>query len=281
MREIHVHQLTDAVGQLAQEASYRLPADVVSAFHQGLQREVSPLGKSILGQLIENANIAEEGVFPYCQDTGYAVVFLEIGQDVHFVGGDIETAIQSGIQKGYQEGYLRSSIVGDPLFRRVNTQTNTPGVVHYRMVPGDKVHVRFMPKGGGSENASQLKMLKPSDGVVGVKDFVVQVAAQAGPNACPPFILGVGIGGTVDKVMELAKEALFRPIGSIHPDPQYAALEKDIFEEVNALGIGPEGLGGKITTLAVHIEAYPAHIASLPVGVNVQCNAARSKTILI
>ncbi|HHX87435.1 MAG TPA: fumarate hydratase [Firmicutes bacterium] len=239
-----------------------------------METEESPPGKEVLKQLIENVRIAREERVPLCQDTGFSVFFVDWGQEVHLTGGTLEEAINEGVRRGYQEGYLRKSVVKDPL-NRVNTGDNTPAVIYVNLVSGDKVRIRFAPKGGGSENMSTVKMLKPADGVNGVVDFVVNHVKQAGPNPCPPIVVGVGIGGTFDKVAVLAKQALLRPVGQPNPDPFYADLEKKILEEINDLGIGPQGFGGRVTALAVHIETFPSHIASMAAAVNINCHAAR------
>lgn len=254
--------------------------DVLHSLKKSLEHEVSPGGKEILKLLIENAKIAREENIPMCQDTGFTVVFVEIGQDVHIVGGDINKAINEGVRRGYQEGYLRKSIVGDPI-KRVNTGDNTPCVIHTKIVPGEKLKITVAPKGGGSENMSALKMLKPSDGVEGVKRFVIETVETAGPNPCPPLVVGVGIGGTMEKAAILAKEALLRDIGSRNPQQHIAELEKELLQDINKLGIGPQGMGGRVTALAVHIETFAAHIASLPVAVNLNCHAARHKCIVL
>jgi len=277
MREVHVDKVRETVKRLCMEANYFLPQDVLNAFKEGKKREVSPVGKNVFDILQENAEIAATEEIPYCQDTGFAVVFMEIGQDVRFVGGNLEDAINQGVAEGYTEGYLRKSIVSDPLFDRKNTGNNTPAVIHYSIVPGDRVKITVAAKGGGSENMSRLAMLKPADGVEGVKRFVLKTVSDAGPNPCPPITVGVGIGGTFEKVAYLAKKALLRPIGHRNPDPRYAQLEEELLEEINKLGIGPSGFGGKVTALDVKIEWYPCHIASLPVAVNIQCHASRHK----
>ena len=281
MREIDVNIIVEAVKKLCMEANYNLPQDVVNAFRKGKEKEVSEIGRSVFDILLENARIASEERMPYCQDTGFAVLFVEIGQGVRFIGGDLEDAINKGVAEGYVEGYLRKSIVSDPLFDRKNTNNNTPAVVHYSIVPGDKVKIVFAAKGGGSENMSALAMLKPADGVEGVKDFVIRTVSNAGPNPCPPVTVGVGIGGTFEKVAFLAKKALLRPIGHRNPDERYAKLEVELLNEINKLGIGPSGFGGKVTALDVKIEWYPCHIASLPVAVNIQCHASRHKEVVI
>lgn len=254
--------------------------DVIDAFKKSSESEVSQSGKEILNILIENAGIASKEFIPMCQDTGVAVVFLEIGQDVHFINGDLYEAINEGVRKGYTEGFLRKSVVGDPL-ERVNTGDNTPAVIHTKIVPGDTVKITIAPKGGGSENMSTLKMLKPAEGVEGVKSFVLETIKNAGPNPCPPIIVGIGIGGTMEKCALLAKEALLRPVGTANPIEHVAALEQELLVKINKLGIGPSGLGGKTTALAVHIEVFASHIASLPVAVNINCHAARHKTVIL
>jgi len=268
------------VAGLCQEANFQLGADVLAAFEKGLQEETAPAGKDIFRQLLENARIAREESVPMCQDTGFAVVFVEIGQDVHITGGDLYAAINEGVSKGYREGYLRKSILNHP-FERQNTGDNTPAVIHCRLVPGDQLKITVAPKGGGSENMSGLKMLKPAEGVAGVKKFVVEQVSFAGPNPCPPIIVGVGIGGTFEKAALLAKEALLRPVGQKNPRPEIAQLEEELLTEINQLGIGPQGLGGRVTALAVHVEVYAVHMASLPVAVNINCHAARHKSITL
>ncbi|RUM87666.1 MAG: fumarate hydratase [Thermovibrio sp.] len=277
MREVHVDKVREVVKELCKEANYRLPKDVLEAFKRGKEEEVSPVGKNVFEILEENARIAASEEIPYCQDTGFAVIFVEIGQDVRFVGGSLEEAINRGVAEGYTEGFLRKSIVSDPLFERKNTGDNTPAVIHYSIVPGDKVKITVAAKGGGSENMSRLAMLKPADGIEGVKKFVLKTVSDAGPNPCPPITVGVGIGGTFEKVAYLAKKALLRPIGVRNPDPRYARFEEELLSEINKLGIGPSGFGGRITALDVKIEWYPCHIASLPVAVNIQCHASRHK----
>jgi len=280
MREVNVAVIATAIAELSMDANYNLGDDVYSAFKEALVAETSPVGKSVLAELIENAKIAREEQVPLCQDTGYAVVFVELGQDVLLVGGDLYTAINEGVRKGYGDGYLRKSIVSDPL-KRVNTMDNTPAVIHLELVPGDRVKLTIAPKGGGSENMSAVKMLNPADGAKGVVDFVVESVSKAGSNPCPPILVGIGIGGTFEKVAYLAKKALLREIGSVNADPFYAELEKEILTKVNKLGIGPQGYGGRTTALAAFIEVYPAHIASLPVAVNFNCHAARHKERVI
>ncbi|MCL5046920.1 MAG: fumarate hydratase [Actinobacteria bacterium] len=280
MREISAKVVTEEVTRLCQEANFDLGRDVLEAFAQALKTEESPTGRGIIEQLIENAKIAREERVPMCQDTGFAVFFVELGQDVHVVNGGLIDAINEGVRKGYTEGYLRKSIVGHPLERK-NTGDNTPAVVHVDVVPGDQLKIIIAPKGGGSENMSALKMLKPAEGVEGVKKFVLEKVKEAGPNPCPPIVVGVGIGGTFEKAAYLAKKALLRPVGQHSELPDVAALEKELLEKVNALGIGPQGLGGTTTALAVNVEVYPAHIASLPVAVNINCHAARHKEVVL
>ncbi len=277
MREVHVEQVTRAVRDLCIRANTELGDDVVTAFHKALEVEESPIGRDILERLIENARIAKDEQVPMCQDTGMAVVYLEAGQDVQFVGGSLEEAIHEGVRQGYTEGYLRKSLC-DPITRK-NTGDNTPGMIHYRIVPGDACRLTVAPKGGGGENMSQVVMLSPSEGIQGVKDFVVERVHESGGKPCPPIIVGVGIGGTLEKAALLAKQALLRPVGSKNEDPQIEALEKDWLNAVNDLGIGPQGLGGRTTALAVHIGTMPCHIASIPVAVNIQCNSSRHKDI--
>ncbi|MDZ7372733.1 MAG: fumarate hydratase [candidate division KSB1 bacterium] len=280
MREVPAEKITAEVARLCIEANYYLGEDVVEGFRRALEQEESPVGKAILERLIENAEIAAKGEYPYCQDTGFAVVFVELGQDVHVVGGSLTEAIHEGVRRGYAEGYLRKSIVKDPL-RRVNTGDNTPAVIWTEVVPGDQIRITVAPKGGGSENMSEVRMLKPADGLEGVKRFVLDRVSRSGGDPCPPIIVGVGIGGTFEKCAWLAKKALLRDLGVRNPDPFYAQLEVELLQEVNKLGIGPQGLGGRVTALDVHVEAYPCHIASLPVAVNIQCHAARHKSAVI
>ncbi len=280
VREINAQEIIDIVARLCQEANYNLGENVLNAFKAAKEKEVSAIGKYVFDQLTENAQIAQTEQVPICQDTGYAVVFVEIGQDVHIINGCLEDAINAGVRKGYVEGYLRKSIVGHPLNRK-NTGDNTPAVIHCKFVPGNKIKITVSPKGGGSENMSGLKMLKPSEGVTGVKNFVLEQVIKAGPNPCPPIIVGVGIGGTMEKCALLAKEALLRPIGQPSTLPDIADLERELLDEVNKTGIGPQGLKGLITALAVHIEIFPAHIASLPVAVNINCHAIRHKEAII
>jgi len=268
------------VARLCQEANFYLGEDVLCSFQKALDEEISLTGKDILSQLLTNAGIASENQVPMCQDTGVAVVFLELGQDACISGGNIYDAVNEGVRKGYTEGYLRKSIVSHPLERK-NTGDNTPAVIHTTIVPGDSLKITVAPKGGGSENMSGIKMLKPSEGVDGVKKFVLDTVRAAGPNPCPPIVLGIGIGGTFEKAALLAKEALLRPLGQPSNLPDIAELEKEMLELVNSIGIGPQGLGGKTTALAVHIKVHPCHIASLPVAVNINCHSARHKEAVL
>jgi len=279
MKQIQSTEITNQVAKLCQEANFDLGEDVILALKKAIEAESSPIAIDVLNQIIENAGIAKAERVPICQDCGVAVFFIEIGQDVHVVG-DINKAIEEGVRLGYQEGYLRKSMVKSPL-RRVNTGDNTPPVVHYRIVSGDKLRIIFAPKGAGSENMSMLRMLTPSDGVEGIRKFVLECVQKAGPNPCPPIIVGVGIGGTFEKAAIMAKEALLRPIGQLSSDDDVASLERELLRDVNSLGIGASGFGGKTTALAVHIKTYPCHIGSLPVAVNMNCHAARHKEIVM
>jgi fumarate hydratase subunit alpha len=281
MREIKASDITKAVARLCQQANFELGEDVLSALKQARETEESPLGREVLSQLIENAKVAEEERLPLCQDCGTAVVFLEIGQDVHITGGNLYAAVEEGVRQGYAEGYLRKSMVNRPFSDRLNTKDNAPPVVHAEIVSGDKLKIMVMPKGGGAENMSQLAMLKPNDGSQGIIELVVNTVDEAGGNACPPLIIGVGVGGTSEKAMLLAKKALLRKLGKPNPDPEIAGLEKEILDRVNALGIGPMGYGGNTTALAVHAEVIPTHIVSLPVAVNLQCHSARHQEAML
>jgi fumarate hydratase subunit alpha len=281
MRELDVSGITDAVATLAVDACYQLGDDVVAFFEQAVDRERSETGKDVFRQLLENAKIARESPLPLCQDTGLTVVFLEVGQDVHLVGGDLEDAVNEGVRRGYAQGFLRKSAVADPIGARKNTGDNTPAVIHTRIVPGDKVRVIVVPKGGGAENMSAIGMLKPAQGRKGAIDFIVDTVNKAGPNPCPPIIVGVGLGGTFEKAAYLAKKALLRRVGSTNLEPRLAELEDEIEERCNALGIGPAGLGGSITVMDVFVEEAPAHIASMPVAVNIQCHSARHKEAVL
>ena len=277
MREVHVSTITDKVAELCLKACTELPEDVVANLALALGREKSEVGKETLRDITSNLKIAKDESVPLCQDTGFTVVVLDIGQDVHLVGGDLEAAVNEGVRRGYKDGFLRNSILRDPIRRDKNTGDNTPAVVHTHLVPGEKIEISVLPKGGGSENKSALKMLTPADGLAGIKKFVIDTVSKAGPSACPPLTVGVGIGGTFDKVAWLAKKAIFRKSGEPSKDPYYAELEKELLGEINKLGIGPMGLGGSTSAIAVHVEAFPCHIASLPVAVNIQCHSARHK----
>jgi len=278
MKEIQFDTIMDKVAQTCIEANCLLGDDVVQAFKDGLKVEESPAGKDILNQLLDNEQIARKEMMPICQDTGWAVVWLKVGSGVRVQGGELYDAIQQGVAKGYKDGYLRKSIVEDPL-RRKNTGTNTPAIIYTDIVPGDVLEITVQPKGGGSENMSEVKMLSASDGAEGIQKFVVDRVARSKANPCPPVIVGVGIGGTFEKCAMLAKHSLLRKIGSTHPDPFYAAMEKELLDRVNKLGIGPQGLGGRVTALAVFIEAFPCHIATMPCAVNINCHAARHQSI--
>lgn len=275
MRTIPVEAITAAVAKMAIDANYYLPDEVYNALNEGYEKEESPLGKEILSQIIQNADIAKNEDRPMCQDTGLAVVFVQLGQNVQITGGTLEEAINAGIAKGYTEGYLRKSMVAEPLFNRKNTGNNTPAVIHIESVPGDHLHMLLAPKGAGSENKSALQMLVPADGVEGVKKFVLDTVISAGSNPCPPIVVGVGIGGSMEKAAYLAKKSLIRPILERNAHPEYAKLEAELLELINKTGIGPQGLGGTTTALAVNIEWYPTHIACLPVAVNINCHATR------
>ncbi|MFH2070162.1 MAG: fumarate hydratase [Elusimicrobiota bacterium] len=280
MRDINISEITGVVKKLCLDTNFVLPEDVWKKLREAQATEESPTGKDVLKQIIENDTIAEKEKIPMCQDTGLAVVFVEVGQEVHITGGDLTDAINQGVREGYTEGYLRKSVVADPL-RRKNTGDNTPAVIHTEIVSGDKLKISVIPKGGGSENMGSLAMLPPSAGVEGVKKFVVDAVKKAGSNPCPPIVVGVGIGGTFDGVALLAKRSLLRPLDSVHPDSYYAGLEKELLKEINNIGIGPQGLGGRVTALAVLIETYPCHITAIPVAVNIQCHACRRKTFII
>lgn len=279
MREIQYQSIVEAVAKLAIQACCVQTNDIKEAFAKAQNTEQSPLGKNIINTLIENGKIAQTNMMPICQDTGMLVVFVNVGQDAHIVGGYIEDAINEGVKKGYTEGYLRKSVVADPLFERKNTTNNAPAVIHTRIVPGDKVHIQVAPKGFGSENKSILKMLVPADGIQGVKNVFLEAVKLAGPNACPPMVIGVGIGGTMEKAALLAKKAAVREVDSKNPDERYAKLEEELLEMANATGVGPQGLGGTTTAFKVNVEWYPTHIAGLPVAINVNCHAARHADI--
>ena len=281
MREIDVQEVTKTVSQLFQEACHYLPEDVLTSLKQAREAEESAVGRDVLDRILDNAEISAKEKIPLCQDTGTAVVFLELGQDAHIAGGDLCTAINEGVRQGYTEGYLRKSMVRQPYSSRVNTKDNTPAVIHTDIVPGDRLKIAVMPKGGGAENMARLAMLPPARGRQGVIDFVVNAVDEAGSNPCPPVIVGVGIGGTAEKAVLVAKKALLRKVGEPNPDAEVAELEKEILHRVNNLGIGPMGYGGRNTALAVHAEVFPTHIASLPVAVNLQCHGARHKEAIL
>ena len=274
MREVNVDKVTENIKEMCIEANHFLTDDMKKVFKNAVVSEKSPLGKQVLNQLNENLDIAANDMIPICQDTGMAVVFINVGQDVHFTGGNITDAINEGVRQGYVEGFLRKSVVNDPIIRE-NTKDNTPAVIHYNIVPGDKVDITVAPKGFGSENMSRVFMLKPADGIEGVKDAILTAVKDAGPNACPPMVIGVGIGGTFEKCALLAKKALTRNVEEESPVPYVRELEKEMLEKINNLGIGPGGLGGRTTALAVNIETYPTHIAGLPVGINICCHVNR------
>ncbi len=274
MREVNVSEITRCVKELCIKANCCLNEDIYSSLKNAYENEESPIGRDIINQLVRNADLAAEKCKPICQDTGMAVIFMKIGQEVHFTGGSLTDAVNEGVRQGYKEGYLRKSIVGDPLIR-VNTGDNTPAVIHYDIVEGDKIKIDVAPKGFGSENMSRVYMLKPSDGIEGVKDAVIDCIKKAGPNPCPPMVVGVGIGGNFEKCTELAKRALLRPVDSVSEIPYIAEMEKELFERANKLGIGPQGLGGTTTILGLNIETYATHIAGLPVAVNISCHVTR------
>lgn len=281
MRTVCVDDIIEAVERLCQEANYNLNDDIKNGLEKGARQEVSESGKEILTHIIENADIARRERMAICQDTGMAVVFLDIGQDVHIAGGSLTDAINEGVRRGYDKGYLRKSVVKDPVFERVNTMDNTPAVIHYNIVDGDRIKITVAPKGFGSENMSGLKMLTPSEGIDGVKRFIIETVDKAGPNPCPPVIVGVGIGGTMEKAALLAKKALLRPIDERSCEPRIKELELELLESINRLGIGPAGLGGRVTALGVNVEVFPTHIAGLPVAVNISCHVTRhSQTVI-
>lgn len=280
MRDISSVNIIKAIKELCIEANYYIPEDVKTKIEEAKKSETWPMAKDILDKILTNIEIAKNEDVPACQDTGMACVFIEIGQNVHIIDGLLENAINEGVRQGYNEGYLRKSVVGDPL-NRVNTKDNTPAIIYYDIVPGDKLKITVVPKGFGSENMSQIKMLKPSDGIEGVKDFVLNVVKEAGPNPCPPIVVGIGIGGTFDRAAYLAKKALIRPLTEQNSEELYANLENEILEKINNLGVGPQGFGGKTTALKVNIETYPTHIAGLPVAVNINCHVTRHKSILL
>ena len=281
MRDIDCQKITEAVSNLFQQACVYLPEDVLSAIKQARENEESPVARDVLDKILENAEIAAEEEIPLCQDTGTAVVFLELGQEVHITGGNLYSAINEGVRRGYEKGYLRKSMVRQPYSARINTKDNTPAVIYTDIVPGDKLKITVMPKGAGAENMTRLAMLLPTQGRQGIIDFVVETVDEAGSNPCPPLIVGVGIGGTAEQTLMLAKKALLREVGKPNPDAETAELEKEILRRINNLGIGPMGYGGRTTALAVHIEVLPAHIGSLPVAVNLLCHSARHKEAVL
>ena len=281
MREIEAGKITETIARLCQQANYELGDDVLAALERAEQTEESPLGRAVLRELLENAQIAREGVFPLCQDCGTAVVFLDVGQDVHIVGGELHDAVDEGVRQGYAQGFLRKSMVRQPFTARVNTGDNTPAVLHTGIVSGDRLRIAVMSKGGGAENMSRLAMLKPAQGRDGIIETVVTAVDEAGGMPCPPLIIGLGIGGTAEMAMLQAKRSLLRPVGKPSPDSEVAGLERELLERINDLGIGPMGLGGRTTALAVHAEAIPAHIASLPLAINFQCHSARHREAVL
>ncbi len=277
MRDIDAKEITKTVSHLFQEACYKLPDDVLTALRQAREAEKSSVGREVLDRILENAEVSVKEGIPLCQDTGAAVVFLELGQETHIVGGDLYAAVNEGVRQAYNEGYLRKSMVSQPFSARLNTKDNTPAIIYTDVVPGNKLKIMVMPKGGGAENMTRLAMLTPAHGRQGIIDFVVSTVDEAGSNPCPPVIVGVGIGGTAERTMMLAKRALLRKIGQSSPDAEVAGLEKELLERINNLGIGPMGYGGRVTALAVNVEVLPCHIASMPVAVNLQCHSSRHK----
>jgi len=280
MREIAANTITATVRDLCIEVNHRMQPDMLAALQRAWNEEESPIGRTVLEQLLENARVAADGWYPICQDTGQAVLFVDIGQDVRVTGQLLSQALQEGVRQGYVEGYLRKSVVASPL-RRINTGDNTPAIIYYDIVPGDRIRIGMVAKGAGCDNMSRLQMLTPADGQKAMEDFVVSTVQQAGPNASPPVVVGVGLGGTFEKAALLAKRALLRPVGEHHPDPSIAILERRLLANINDLGIGPAGYGGRVTALSVHVEGYATHIASLPVAVNLDCHSHRAKTIVI
>ena len=281
MRDIQVSEITETVARLCQEANYYLPEDVLDALKKARQDEESPRAQGVLDIILQNSDIAQEKHIALCQDTGTTVLFLELGQEAHVSGGDLNDALAEGVRSGYKEGFLRNSIVRQPFSRRINTGDNTPPIVHTEIVSGDQLKITVMPKGGGCENMSRMAILRPGDGKQGVIDFALRTIEESGGNPCPPLIVGVGIGGSAEYVMYLAKKSLLRKVGEHNPDQEVAELEEELLERVNATGIGPQAWGGLTTALAVNIETYPTHITALPVGVNLQCHSARQKTAVI
>jgi fumarate hydratase subunit alpha len=281
MRDIDCKQITETVSSLFQEGCLYLPEDVLVAIKRARDKEESPVARDVLDKIIENTEVSKREKIPLCQDTGAAVVMLELGQEVHINGGELYDCINEGVRQGYEKGYLRKSMVRQPFSTRVNTKDNTPAIIHTDIVPGDKLKISVLPKGGGSENCSRLTVMPPAKGRQGIIDFVVNLVEESGSNPCPPIIIGLGIGGTTDKTMAMAKKALLRKVGEPNPDPEVAELEKEILKRVNNLGIGPMGYGGRTTALAVHAEVFPVHIASMPVAVNIQCWCARHKETIL
>ena len=280
IREINVKELTENISEMCIQANHYLSPDMDTCMKQAVETEKSELGKKILNQLQENLEIADKEMIPICQDTGMAVIFMEIGQDVHIAGGDLTEAVNEGVRRGYTNGYLRKSVVKDPV-RRGNTGDNTPAMLYTEIVPGENIKITVGPKGFGSENMSAIRMFKPSAGIEGIKDFILETVETAGPNPCPPMVVGVGIGGTFDKAALLAKKALMRPVDSENEDPYYADLEKEMLEKINQLGIGPQGFGGKTTAIGLNIETMPTHIAGMPCAINISCHVTRHKTEVI
>ena len=281
MRDIDVTDIADTVARLAQEANYYLPEDVLDALKKARRDEEAPRAQKVLDMILRNSEIAEEKQIALCQDTGTTVLFLELGQDVHLVGGDLYEALADGVRRGYKDGFLRNSIVKQPFSARINTGDNTPPIVHTDIVPGESLKVTILPKGGGCENMSRLSVMRPGDGKKGIIDFTLRTIEESGGNPCPPLIVGVGVGGTAEHVMHMAKKSLLRKVGEHHPDPEVAELEEELLERVNASGIGPQAWGGRSTALAVNVETHPTHITSLPVGVNLQCHSARLKVAVL
>ena len=281
MRDINVTDIADTVARLAQEANYFLPEDVLDALKKARRDEEAPRAQKVLDMILRNSEIAEEKQIALCQDTGTTVLFLELGQDVHLVGGDLYDALADGVRRGYKDGFLRNSIVKQPFSARINTGDNTPPIVHTDIVPGERLKVTILPKGGGCENMSRLSIMRPGDGKKGIIDFTLRTIEESGGNPCPPLIVGVGIGGTAEHVMHIAKKSLLRKVGEHNPDPEVAELEEELLELVNASGIGPQAWGGRSTALAVNVETHPTHITSLPVGVNLQCHSARLKVAVL
>lgn len=280
VRDVHVDRIVEAVARLSNEANCDIGEDIFNAVKKAKDIEQSDIGRDILDDLLRNYEVARNEGMPVCQDTGMAVVFIELGQDVHLVGGSLAEAVNAGVREGYRRGYLRCSVVGDPLERK-NTGDNTPAVIHLELVPGDAVRITVAPKGFGSENMSSLAMLRPADGEEGLRRFVLETVSKAGANPCPPVVVGVGVGGTMEKAALLSKKALLRPIEERHSEPRWAQLERELLEDINGLGIGPQGLGGVVTALGVNIETYPTHIAGLPVAVNIGCHVTRHKSITL